>query len=191
MANRLPFAPTHRVVGVGDRGAVRRPGQQGPLPAWRPVHARIVRARRLPVHAAGRARGWGGNELGGKGLQEADLREGIREGGKILGWLVVARSDGPELEYAIYVRPSWTRGYRILRTWRDKEDRTFRSLDKLFKLPGTFNYHAPITVYPQGCAELRKFRGVLPRDGGVPGADGPDGAEAAAGTPVDHPHPAD
>lgn len=129
--------------------------------------------------------------MGGKGLQEADLREGLREGGKILGWLVVARSDGPELEYAIYVRPSWARGYRILRTWRDKEDRTFRSLDKLFKLPGTFNYHAPITVYPQGSPELRKFRGVLPRDGGVPGADGPDGAGAEAGTAAEHPHPAD
>ncbi|MCK8786572.1 hypothetical protein M0638_19540 [Roseomonas sp. NAR14] len=129
--------------------------------------------------------------MGGKGLQEADLREGLREGGKVLGWLVVARGDGPDVEYAIYIRPSWTRGYRILRTWRDKEDRTFRSLDKLFKLPSAFNYHAPITVYPQGCPELHKFRGVLARDGGVPASDGPDGTDGEADTPEHPPQPAD
>lgn len=129
--------------------------------------------------------------MGGKGLQEADLREGIRQGGHIRGWIVVARGDGPEVEYAIYIRPIWARGYRILRTWRDKEDRTFRSLDKLFKLPVSFNYHAPITVYPQGCPELRKFRGVLARDGGVLGVEEFEGADADAEALADPAQPAD
>ena len=88
----------------------------------------------------------------------------------MLGLLIVARGDGEAVEYAIYLRTSWTRGYRILRTWRDKDDRTFRSLDKLFKLPATFAYDAPITVYRQGCAELQKFRGVLSKDSGAPTA---------------------
>lgn len=97
------------------------------------------------------------------------------------------------MEYAIYVRTSWTRGYRILRTWRDKSDRTFRSLDKLVKLPETFGFEAPITIYKQGCAELRRFRGVLARDGGskdlgAMDAAGQSGAEAddpAATPPAD------
>jgi len=113
----------------------------------------------------------------GKGLQEAELRAGIQDGGHVRGLVVVARGDGDAAEYAIYIRTSWTRGYRILRTWRDKDDRTFRSLDKLFKLPPTFGYHAPITVYQQGCVELQKFRGVLARDGGAKGASTADTAE--------------
>jgi len=64
-----------------------------------------------------------------------------------------------------------------LHTLRDKDDRTLRSLDKLFKLPPTFGYHAPITVYQQGCVELQKFRGVLARDGGAKGASTADTAE--------------
>lgn len=118
----------------------------------------------------------------GKGLQEAELRAGLQEGGQVQGFIVVSRGDGDAVEYAIYVRTSWTRGYRILRTWRDKADRTFRSLDKLFKLPPTFGYYAPITVYRQGCVELQKFRGVLARDIGAK-ADGT--ADAASNPDLD------
>ena len=114
----------------------------------------------------------------GKGLQEAELRAGLQEGGQVQGLIVVSRGDGDAVEHAIYVRTSWTRGYRILRTWRDKADRTFRSLDKLFKLPPTFGYYAPVTVYRQGCAELQRFRGVLARDLGAR-----DGTADAAGSP--------
>ena len=105
----------------------------------------------------------------GKGLQETELRTGLGDGGTIQGLVVVARGSGDAVEYAIYVRTSWTRGYRILRTWRDKSDRTFRSLDRLFKLPASFGYHSPVTVYRQGSAELQKFRGVLASDGGTKG----------------------
>lgn len=119
--------------------------------------------------------------MGERGICEAELREGLRDGGKVLGLLVVVRagSDGNGPEHAIYVRPSWTRGYRIVRTWRDRDDRTFRSLDALFKLSRTFRYDAPVTVYPCGCPELRKFRGVLVEDGGVrePPSDGTDTAD--------------
>ena len=52
----------------------------------------------------------------------------------MLGLLVVARAGAEAPEYAIYVRTSWLRGYRILRTWRGKADRTYRSLDKLYEV---------------------------------------------------------
>lgn len=105
-----------------------------------------------------------------KGLQETELRSGLKDGGAIQGLLVVARGDGEAVEYVIYIRTTWTRGYRILRTWRDKDDRTFRSMDRLLKLPELFGYHLPITIYRQGCAELQKFRGVLASDGGAKGS---------------------
>ena len=83
---------------------------------------------------------------GDPGVEEADLRAGMRAGGRVLGFLVVARAGGEAPEYAIYVRTSWLRGYRILRTWRGKVDRTYRSLDKLYKLPPVFGYLGPVTV---------------------------------------------
>lgn len=103
----------------------------------------------------------------GEGIQEAELRIGFREGGHLRGFLVVVRSSGEATEYAVYVNPSWSRGYRILRTWRDKADRTFRSLDSLFHLPTVLGWNAPVTIYPGGSSELRRFRGVQIRDGGT------------------------
>ena len=120
------------------------------------------------------------------GIQEAELRTCLKLGGQLQGLLVVARSGLDATEYAIYVRPSWTRGYRILRTWRDKDDRTFRSLDRLFKLPVSFGYHAAITIYPAGCPELQKFRGVLAKDGGRRRATAAE-ADGAGPQPVDSP----
>lgn len=102
----------------------------------------------------------------GQGVEEAEIRAGLREGGHIRGFLVVVRKDGPATEYAVYVNPSWTRGYRILRTWRGKADRTFRNLDSLFHLPSAFGWTEPVTVYPAGSSELRRYRGVQARDGG-------------------------
>ena len=102
----------------------------------------------------------------GKGVQETELRAGFRDGGRIRGFLVVMRTGDGATEYAVYVNPSWSRGYRILRTWRDKADRTFRSLDNLFNLPAALGWNASITVYPAGSPDLRRFRGVQVRDGG-------------------------
>jgi hypothetical protein len=105
----------------------------------------------------------------GKGLQETEIREGLKEGGRILGLFVVERPASPEdpVEFVVYVRPSWTRGYRILRTWRDKDDRAFRDFDRMLPLLRDLGYDGPVTVYKAGCVELSKFRGVLVRDGGV------------------------
>jgi hypothetical protein len=105
----------------------------------------------------------------GKGLQETEVREGLREGGKILGLFVVERpaSEGEPPEFVAYIRPSWTRGYRILRTWRDRDDRAFRDFDRMLPLLRALGHDGPVTVYKAGCPELARFRGVLARDGGA------------------------
>ena len=101
-----------------------------------------------------------------KNLQEGEVRTGLREGGQVLGFFIVERLDGDCSEYVAYIRVSWTRGFRILRTWRDKADREYRNLSLLYQLSRDFGYAAPVTVYRAGCAELLRFRGVLPRDSG-------------------------
>ncbi len=115
-----------------------------------------------------------------KRLQEAEIREGLREGGRIKGFVVVERTDSEVPEYVAYIRTSWTRGYRILRTWRDKEDRTYRILGRLYQQAREFGYMAPVTVYRMGSPELLRFRGVLARDGGPKQATGQDETEAGS-----------
>lgn len=120
-----------------------------------------------------------------KGLQEAEIREGLRDGGRLKGFIIVERTDVEIPEYVAYIRTSWTRGYRILRTWRDKEDRAYRILGRLYQHAREFGYMAPITVYRAGCPELLRFRGLLARDGakeqagsrGDAGTSGPADAE--------------
>lgn len=112
----------------------------------------------------------------------------MKAGRQVLGFLVVARAGGDAPEYAIHVRTSWLRGYRILRTWRGKADRTYRTLDKLYKLPFVFGYLGPVTVYPAGCVELGRFRGVLAHDVGTHNAgdravDSGDGKDHPAAVP--------
>lgn len=101
-----------------------------------------------------------------KNLLEAEIRTGLREGGQVLGFVIVERPGDGYSEYVAYIRVSWTRGYRILRTWRDKTDREYRSLGLLYQSSRDFGYMLPVTVYRAGCAELLRFRGVLARDGG-------------------------
>jgi hypothetical protein len=103
-----------------------------------------------------------------KGLQETEIREGLKGGGRILGLFVVERpaSAGEPGEFVVYVRPSWTRGYRILRTWRDKGDRAFRDFDRMLPIIRDLGHDGPVTVYKAGCPELARYRGVLVRDSG-------------------------
>ena len=107
--------------------------------------------------------------LSGKGLQEAELREGLANSGCIRGLFVVERPgvEDERSDYVVYIRPSWARGYRILRTWRDRSDRSFRDFNRLLQTVRGFGHAASITVYRAGSPELAKFRGVLARDGGI------------------------
>lgn len=97
--------------------------------------------------------------------QEADIKAGIRAGGSVEGVFVIARNDERGLGYIAYIRAGWARGFRPLRTFRDRSDRVFRSLDKLVNLlRDEFHYSGEISLFVAGDENLRRFRALLPAD---------------------------
>ena len=101
------------------------------------------------------------------GLEEADVRTGLAEGGRILGIFVVERMlpNGPG--YVAYLRTSWKRGFHALQTYRGRSDRVYRDLDRLVRLiRDEFEYGGPITLSTAGAPELLRFRALLPWDSG-------------------------
>ena len=99
------------------------------------------------------------------GIQECEIQEGLREGGRVTGFFVVDRSNGGAPEFVGYLRGTWKREFHILRTFRDKSDRVYRDLSRLVHLARfEFGYTAPISVYAAGAPELRRLAGVCERD---------------------------
>ena len=92
------------------------------------------------------------------------MRAGIRDGGRIQGVLVVARTTQPESAFVIYLRVSWTLGYHILRRWRGKGDRILQTADAALQTVWRHGYRGPIQVHRAGDPELARFRGVAPQD---------------------------
>jgi hypothetical protein len=118
------------------------------------------------------------------GIQECEIQEGLREGGRVMGFFVVDRSNGGAPEFVGYLRGTWTREFHILRTFRDKADRVYRDLSRLVHLARfEFGYTAPIIVYAAGAPELRRFGGVCERDR----APLAEGCEAAGAPPQRNP----
>lgn len=115
-----------------------------------------------------------------KSIGEGEVRRGMHEGGSLKGFLVVVRRTPDATEYAIYLLPSWVRGYRILRTWGDRTDRTFRNFDRLLKWAASVGHDGPITVYRAGAPALQRIQGVRAEDGGSP-----DGRPPRASGPTD------
>lgn len=100
------------------------------------------------------------------GIQEADLRDGVRDGGRVQGALAIVRATRKEPEIVVYLRVSWALGYHILRRWRGKGDRIFRTADAALQAIWRHGYRGPVVVYRAGDPELARFRGVLPQDQG-------------------------
>ncbi len=116
-------------------------------------------------------------------FEEADLRAGIKDGGRVLGAFIVARADD---EFVIYLRCDWVRGrgFRIIRTWRGASgDRSFRNLQSAWCFIRKFGFLGRVTVYPVGDLDLRQFVGVMPGDLAAIAAPAGSGGE-----PVPSPH---
>ncbi len=63
-------------------------------------------------------------------------------------------------EHLAYVRPSWRRAFLPLRTWGDKEDRSYKDLDRLLVLlRKDFGYRGFIGLYMDGDPDLARYRG--------------------------------
>ena len=93
----------------------------------------------------------------GEGFAEADLRKGLKKGGHILGAFIVERLD--KSGFLVCLRVDWTRGrgYWVIRTWRNRGDRLYKSLDRAFGFVRRFGFTGRITIYPEGDKELAQF----------------------------------
>ena len=96
-----------------------------------------------------------------KGLVEGQIKQCIAEGGRIRNVLVVSSSAEPDAEHLAYIRPSWKRGFLPLRTWGDKDNRTYRDLDRLLVLiRQDFGYRGVIPLYVAGDGDLPRYRAI-------------------------------
>ena len=83
----------------------------------------------------------------------------------MVGVFIVARKDGRRQGFVAYIRAGWARGFLPLRTFRDRSDRVYRSLDKLVSLiRDEFRYTGEISLFAAGDEGLRRFRALLPTD---------------------------
>jgi hypothetical protein len=108
----------------------------------------------------------------GSGLQEGEIKQAIEDGGYVRNVLVVSKCVGKFVEHLAYIRPSWRRDFLPLRTWGDKDDRTYRDLDRLLMLIRVdFRYRGCIPVYITGDPELARYKALsqeYPATGPVP-----------------------
>jgi hypothetical protein len=103
-----------------------------------------------------------------RGLQEGEIRQELQNGGHLRNVLIISKTNGDAAEHLAYVRPSWRREFLPLRTWGDKEDRSYKDLDRLLTLlRDDFGYHGFIGLYMDGDPDLARYRAVS--DGEQPG----------------------
>ena len=82
-----------------------------------------------------------------------------------------------------YLWTSWRRGFRPLRTWDDKYDRTYRDLDRLLTLVRIdFGYRGPIALYMEGDRELARYRALAEAPGELEPASLPELAPSPVAT---------
>ncbi|MFE0758746.1 hypothetical protein ACFW16_32615 [Inquilinus sp. NPDC058860] len=97
-------------------------------------------------------------------LLEVEIREQLREGGRITRAVVVERINDGGVEYTPYLSTSWRAGYSVLRTHR-KSDKTYKDYTRLRQyLRGECEYSGPITNYVVGAEELHQLPGIKPED---------------------------
>ena len=95
------------------------------------------------------------------GLQEGEIRRELRSGGHLRNVLIITKTIEGAAEHLAYVRPSWRRDFLPLRTWGDKEDRTYKDLDRLLALlRDDFGYRDFIGLYMDGDPDLARYRAL-------------------------------
>jgi hypothetical protein len=97
--------------------------------------------------------------------QEADIKGGVQNGGSVQAVFIVFRTDERGNGFIPYLRASWSRGFRPLRTYRGRSDRVYRSLDRLVGLiRQEFRYDGEISLFGSGDPGLQRYRTLLPAE---------------------------
>lgn len=100
------------------------------------------------------------------GLQEGEIKQELQSGGHLRNVLIITKTIEGMAEHLAYIRPSWRREFLPLRTWGDKEDRTYKDLDRLLMLlRDDFGYRGFIGLYMDGDADLARYRALAESEG--------------------------
>ena len=84
-------------------------------------------------------------DLGTPTITEADIVSELQRGGHIAEVAVLERRDE---EFVIFVSPSWSKGFRLLRKFRNTGTRTFKDVMRLLRfVRDTWGYRGSLTVY--------------------------------------------
>ncbi|WP_158670719.1 hypothetical protein [Bradyrhizobium guangdongense] len=95
------------------------------------------------------------------GLQEGEIRQELQSGGHLRNVLIITKIIDGTVEHLAYVRPSWRREFLPLRTWGDKDDRTYKDMDRLLVLlRDDFGYRGFIGLYLDGDPDLARYRAL-------------------------------
>ncbi len=107
-----------------------------------------------------------------RGFEEAEIRQGLRAGGRVQSAFIVLRpaANPVDVRFVAYLRVSWlSPGYHLLETYRHRADRTYRDLGRLMLLlQDDFGIgDQPIPVFRAGSPRLQRFRDLRPQDAAV------------------------
>jgi hypothetical protein len=107
------------------------------------------------------------------GVQESEIKEHIRGGGRITGAVVIERAQAGGIEYAVYLRTSWYDGLCILKTYRNRSDKTYKHLSLLVQFVRTeCAYAGKIVIDPPGSADVDQSAGLSHDDRSPHGHEG-------------------
>lgn len=96
--------------------------------------------------------------VGGPGLQEADIKRHLRDGGRVLKVVTLEQIEDGVRIFTPFFATSWRPGYSILRTWKGKADKTYKDLSILVGfVRTTCHYDGPVTVYSESSSEVRNL----------------------------------
>lgn len=95
------------------------------------------------------------------GLENGALKQQLRAGGRVVGVIIMERTDAETCEYVPYLNVTWKRGWHVLRGWRETGDRKYRSLDSLFQMVRSdLGFVGPVTVYTLDSPEMEHLPAI-------------------------------
>jgi len=121
-------------------------------------------------------------------IGEGELRAKLRDGERITGVIVVARTVDDTLEYTPFLLLSWRRGYYRIARWRGGE-RRYREFGRLLRFLRDLGWADGVTVFDAADPKLRRVRavayalGVPPAPRAGKGGGDPAPAQVLGGAP--------